>query len=219
MDCFYSFLGNLKREASLSQKSSSEDIALIKSLDVVDMILLDHVFLKDCIRVLSDEKHDKKKKFSTSKKFLDSLKLHSAAEKKAVYGPLEANEELHFMILEGEIEHGIVDQKVKLMRNRLSHSRTLSDENEMEMKVLAELVHHHIKEEESELLPKMKEEIDDASLIEIGAEFMKIRKFEPSELTQYPALYDELIQWKDSVQKISSQFLTKMDKYVENLKH
>lgn len=203
----------------MTHKDSSKGIAEIKSLDVVDLILLDHKFLKECIKILSSEKHDKRKKFSTAKKFLEALRLHSAAEKKAVYEELESNEELHFIILEGEIEHGIVDQKVKLLKRRLAQVKTLSDENEAELKVLAELVNHHVKEEESEMLPKMKEEVDDHTLIELGSVFMKIRKFEPNELTNYPALYDELIQWKDSVHKISSQFLTKMDKYVENLKH
>lgn len=203
----------------MTQKDTSKEIADIRSLDVVDLILIDHKFLKECIKTLSSEKHDKRKKFSTAKKFLEALKLHSAAEKKAVYSELESNEELHFIILEGEIEHGIVDQKVKLLKRRLANARTLSDENEAEMKVLAELVNHHVKEEESELLPKMKEEVDDHTLTELGSAFMKVRKFRADELTHYPALYDELIQWKDSVQKISTQFLAKMDKYVENLKH
>ena len=185
----------------------------------MDLILLDHQFLKECIEVLTDEDAEKKKKLSTARGFLEALGKHSVAEKKAVYTPLKSNDELHFNILEGEVEHGIVDKKVRLLKTRLTRAHTLKDEVEAELKVLAELVKHHVKEEESEMLPKMREEIDDATLKEIGAKFMKLRKFERNELSQMPHLEDELIQWKDSVQKLSSKFLKKMDKYVENLKH
>ncbi len=190
-----------------------------QQLNVVDLILLDHKYLKACIEVLSDEDADKRKKFSMAKGFLDALSKHSPAEKKSVYAPLEKNEEFHFNVLEAEIEHGIVDKKVQFLKPRLARSKALKDETEAELKVLAELVRHHIQEEESEFLPKMKSELDDETLNEMGAGFMKIRKFTAKDLKDYPHLQDELIQWKDNVQKISSQFLTKMDKYVENLKH
>ena len=191
----------------------------IQDINVIDLILLDHQYLKECIEVLTDENADKKKKIPVAKGFLEELSKHSNAEKRAIYKPLESNEELHFNILESEIEHGIVDQKVKLLKPKLTRIRILQDEVEAELKVLAELVQNHIKEEESEMIPKMKEEVDDQTLMEMGVKFMKLRKFSSSDLHDFPQLQDELVQWKDSVQKISSQFLTKMDKYVENLKH
>jgi hypothetical protein len=192
---------------------------IIQVIDVVDLILLDHQFLKECIETLTSEEEDKRKKLSVGRGFIEALAKHSLAEKKAIYAPLESNEELHFNILEGQIEHGIVDKKVKMLKMRLNRARTLHDEVEAELKVLAELVKHHVKEEESELLPKMREEVTEEELKNMGIKFMKLRKFEKAELSHIPHLRDELIQWKDSVQKISSQFLNKMDKYVENLKH
>ncbi len=191
----------------------------IRNINVIDMILIDHRYVKECIETLCDEKAEKIKKLEVAKGFLDAVQKHSEAEKQVVYGKLEADEEFHFNILEAQIEHGIVDEKVKALKPRLAHTRNLKDEMEAELKVLAELVKNHIKEEESELLPKMNEELDEETLREMGDVFMKIRKMTPQDLHDYPQLQDELVTWKDEVQKVSSQFLSKMDKYVENLRH
>jgi hemerythrin-like domain-containing protein len=188
-------------------------------VSVIDLILLDHQYVKECIDVLVDEDADKKLKLEVARGFLDAVHRHSLAEKRAIYRPLEDNEELHFNVLEAEIEHGIVDRKVTSLKQKLFGVRTLKDEVEAELKVLAELVRNHIREEESELLPRMNEEVSEETLIELGASFMRLRKFTPEELKNFPQLKDELIQWKDSVQKVSSKFLSKMDRYVENLKH
>lgn len=191
----------------------------VQQASVIDLILIDHRYLKECVKVLSDEDADKKKKLSMAKGFLETLQKHSMAEKKAVYASLVKNEELHFNILEAEIEHGIVDQKVKLLKPRLARARVLKEAVEAELKVLAELVKHHLQEEESEVLPKMQQEYTDEELDQMGADFMRLRKFSPKSLHDFPVLQDELILWKDTVQELSSKFLSKMDQYVENLKH
>ena len=191
----------------------------IRDIDVIDLILIDHRFIKECVETLSNEKADKSIKLAMAKDFLEAVAHHSSAEKNIVYDRLEADEEFHFNILEAQIEHGIVDEKVKLLKPKVVHSKTLKDELEAELKVLAELVKNHIKEEESELLPKMREQIDEETLKIMGDAFMKARKMTSKDLRDYPQLQDELVSWKDDVQKVSSQFLSKMDKYVENLKH
>lgn len=199
------------------KQTSSNDI--IQSLSIVDLILIDHRFLKECIEVLTDENAEKRKKMNIAMDFFDALSTHSSAEKKSVYTPLEKNEELHFRILEAEIEHGLIDQKIKSIKSKLTNTRILKDELEAELKVLADLVKHHIMEEESNLLPKLSELIDQEDLRVMGESFMKIRKFSAKDLKDYPLLQDELIQWKDSIQKVSSEFLTKMENFVENLQH
>ena len=196
-----------------------QDVKGLQQASVIDLILIDHRYLKECILILGDEHADKAKKFRMAKGFLDTLQKHSTAEKAAVYVPAEKNEELHFNILEADIEHGIVDQKVKTLRPRLARAKKLKEDVEAELKVLSELVRHHLQEEESEILPRMQQLYTDEALDDMGTEFMKIRKFSPKTLHDFPVLQDELIHWKDSVQQISSKFLSKMDQYVENLKH
>lgn len=203
----------------MAHRKKNELSDVIQEVSVIDLILMDHRFLKQCMEILKSDKIEEKKKLHTAKEFLDALQTHSNAEKKSIYKPLESNEELHFNILEAEVEHGIIDQKVKTLKLKMTHLRKMSDELEAEIKVLCELLNNHLKEEESEILPKMQSELDDRTLDELGASFMRLRKFSSHELGDYPLLEDELIQWKDSVQKLSSQFLRKMDKVVENLRH
>jgi hemerythrin-like domain-containing protein len=201
------------------KKKKIANINGIQELSVIDLILIDHRFIKECIETLTDESVDKKEKMNISQDFLEAVETHSHAEKKSVYSPLENNEELHFKVLEAEIEHGIIDQRIKSLRNKLSNVRVLKDELEAELKVVADLVKHHLMEEESELLPRMQDTVDQKTLIKLGASFMKLRKFTAEDLKDYPQLQDELIVWKDSIQKVSSEFLIKMDKFVENLQH
>lgn len=203
---------------AVAQKREPIEVG-IQDINVIDLILIDHRFIKECVEVMIDEKSDKRKKMNIAKEFLEAVHVHSLAEKKAIYQPLVSNEELHFNILEAEIEHGIIDQKVRSLKAKLARARILRDEVEAELKVLAELLKKHIIEEESEILPKMKEAVDDATLSDLGKHFMKLRKFSARDLQDYPQLQDELIEWKDSIQKVSSEFLTKMDKFVENLQH
>lgn len=203
----------------MAQRKRKTQTPAFQDVSIIDLLLLDHQYLKECIEVLTDETKDKRQKLSIARGFLDAVQKHSMAERKAVYSPLESNEDLHFTVLEAEIEHGIIDQKVKSLKARLKRVRSLKDEQAAELKVLAELLKNHLMEEESEMFPRMKEAIDEEALKGMGAGFMRLRKLTPRDLTEYPMLESELIQWKDSVQKISSQFLSKMDKYMENMRH
>jgi len=191
----------------------------IRDINVIDLILIDHRFIKECVETLTNHEADKHLKLSVAKGFFEAFHQHSDAEKQVVYSKLEGLENFHFNILEAQVEHSNVDEKIKLLRPRITHAKILKDELEAEIKVLAEMVKHHIREEESELLPKMREELDSETLRILGDEFMKARKMTPHDLENYPQLQDELVSWKDDVQKVSSQFLSKMDRYVENLKH
>jgi primosomal protein N' len=200
-------------------KESTQTIDVIRDLNVIDLVLIDHRFLKECIEVLIGNGAPKRKRMSVAKSFLYALATHSLVEKKAVYAPLESNEKINFIILEAENEHQKIDQKVKSLQLKLLKARSFKDEVIAEFKVLAEMVMHHLTEEESEFLPKMLREIDHHALKELGKSYMKLRNFTAKELQNYPQLQDELIQWKDSTQKISSDFLIKMDKFVENIQH
>lgn len=191
----------------------------IRDINVIDLILIDHRFIKECVETLTNPDADKHLKLTVAKGFFEAFHQHSDAEKQIVYSRLEGLENFHFNILEASVEHANVVEKMKLLRPRIAHAKILRDELEAELKVLGEMVRQHIKEEESELLPKMSGELDDETLRTMGEGFMKARKMTPHDLENYPQLQDELVSWKDDVQKVSSQFLSKMDRYVENLKH
>ena len=191
----------------------------IRDLNIIDIVLIDHRYLKECIELLMDDHANKFKKIEMAKGLFTVLKKHAEAEKLIIYAPLREDEDFHFNVLEAQVEHGIVDDKINELRPKVIHAKVLKDELAVELKVFAELVKHHIKEEESELLPKMQELIEEETLKIMGHEFIKLRKMTTEDISNYPLLQEELISWKDEVQKVSSQFLSKMDKYVENLRH
>lgn len=199
-------------------KINMDEVIQNNKFNIIDVLMLDHRYLKECIKVLKNE-GDKKLKLRYAKTFLDALHKHSEAEKKVVYAPLLKLADLKKLIIEGEIEHGIVDAKVKMLSPKLTGLRTLSDELEVEMKVLAELVEHHLKEEESEVIPKMRKDLDKTILNEMGFQFMKLRSFTTKDLRQYPKLQQEVSGLKKLGHRVSANFIAKVQKHTTGRTH
>lgn len=197
----------------------AQDRNLIPDMSVVDLILMDHSFLKSCIEILISEKADKRKKLAAGKSFVDALLVHSEAEKVSVYHRLQENERFHFKILESLVEHDLIDKKIHGLKKELAGARGLRDEMKAELKVLAELVKKHVMDEEVNLLGQMREFLSQQTLREMALHFNEIRKFTLKDFAEIPMLQEELVEWKDSIQKLSSEFLTKMDKFVEDMHH
>jgi hemerythrin-like domain-containing protein len=196
-----------------------EEIMQNNKFNIVDVLSMDHKYLKDCIKFLKDDDEDKRVKLKYAKTFLDALGKHSEAEKKAVYAPCLKVKDLKMNILEGQVEHGIVDSKVKMLIPKLTGLRTLSDELEVELKVLAEIVERHVKEEEEKMFPKMTKFLDKTILNEMGFQFMKLRNFTVKDLRQYPKLQKEVSTIKKLGHRISGNFTNKVQKHVTPAAH
>lgn len=181
---------------------------------IIDILLLDHSYLKECIEVLKDEDENKKNKYKFAKSFLDTLKKHSAGEKRALYAPLLEAKEFRALILKGKIEHGIIDSKVKILTAKLAGMNSLNDMLEAEMIVLAEIVERHLEEEENELFPQMREEIDRKMLNEMGYQFMLARHFTEKDLAFAPDLADEFWFIKNAPRIPIAQFLARSHDYL-----
>lgn len=190
-----------------------ESVSLNNHFNIIDLLLLDHTYLKECIDVMKDKNEDKKIKLKYAKSFLDALKKHSAGEKKALYAPLKEVRDLRSLILESEVEHAIVDSKVKTLLTKVSSLRTMGEELEAEMKVLAEIVEHHLQEEENELFPKMQKDIDKTLLNEMGFQFMVIRQFSPKDLEDNPELIEEASFIKTAPPISNAKFLNRAHQY------
>ncbi|MEA9355740.1 hemerythrin domain-containing protein [Bacteriovorax sp. PP10] len=196
-----------------------DEIMQNNKFNIVDVLLMDHRYLKECIKYLKNDDEDKKVKLKYAKTFLDALHKHSEAEKKAVYAPCLKVKDLKMEILEGQVEHGITDAKVKMLIPKLTGLRTLSDELEVELKVLAELVEHHLKEEEEKTFPKMKRDLDKTILNEMGFQFMKLRSFTVKDLRDYPKLQKEVSGIRKLGHRISGNFIAKVQKHVTPAAH
>lgn len=186
------------------------DITSNNKFNICDLLLLDHSYLKECIAVLKDDKADRKTKFKVGKCFIDAVRKHSVAEEKTVYTPLLNVENLHKKIIEGEIEHKLADDKARFLEKKISTVRNLTEELEAELKVLAELVSHHVEEEERELILKMRNGLDIEILNEMGMQFLRLRKFTAKDLEDYPALRSEISTINSLSNRMPAKFLDRI---------
>ena len=205
--------------------SINEEIAVNNSFNIIDILLIDHAYLKECIAVLTNDYAHKNEKIFFARTFLDTLKKHSESEEKTVYESLSEMDGLRKLILEGEAEHGMARFKYDSLIPRLEKMKTLDDSTEAEIKVLAELIEHHIDEEETELFPKMLYALDSGILNEIGFQFIILRKFTPQDLKDYPELQAQIYQTsftepkrsRKNIYQWSGNFVKKVNRYISSL--
>ena len=205
--------------------SINKEIANNNCFNIVDILLIDHAYLKECIAVLTNDYAHKNEKIFFARTFLDTLKKHSESEEKTVYESLSEMDDLRKLILEGDAEHGMARFKYETLIPKLQKMKTLDDSTEAEIKVLAELIEHHIDEEETELFPKMRRILDSGILNEIGFQFIILRKFTPQDLKDHPKLQAQIYQktFTDSkksrknIYQWSENFVKKVNRYISSL--
>ena len=95
------------------------------------------------------------------------LDVHAHIEEMIFYPKLEADgdKELVDITLEGIEEH----RQVKMFLKELAALTEDSEKFEPKLKVLMEDVQHHVKEEEKEMFPMVKDQFDADALDELGA--------------------------------------------------
>jgi len=122
--------------------------------DVVNAIKLDHDALRNYIGTLKDGHKPLAERRKAYDDFSALLKSHSMAEEEAVYASVEdiPKKDLKIEIAEGYVEHQVAEDLMKTME-----SVTDAREWGAHANVLAEIVEHHLKEEEEELLPLIQE--------------------------------------------------------------
>ena len=98
-------------------------------------------------------------------KILDELALHAAIEEQHFYPVIRQKvEDVKDEVLEGFEEHHLLEVS-------MAELRTLDVEAEnfdAKVKVLSELVRHHVEEEEQEMFPKVREAMGRKELVALG---------------------------------------------------
>lgn len=154
-----------------------------KSQNIIQLIKEDHKDLKAGIKVLTSEKSSEAEKKKALKSFLLNLKLHAKAEEMSLYENTVNNEDTRSEVLEGYEEHSLAD----LLGSQLEKSgfeHAWSDKIAAKAKVLAELVKHHVQEEEEEMLVDLKESTEREELILLGELYTQNYKQLKKELTE-----------------------------------
>lgn len=138
--------------------------------DIIELILQDHKPLKALIKTLKDGDIPRSEKEGLYEEFVPLLMTHAKAEEKSLYMQMKEFDELRKESIEGDTEHAIADQ--------LIHEINAAADDQVwgaKVKVLAEVVEHHLKEEESEMLENVEKQIDVVTRRELGAIYVDLR--------------------------------------------
>ncbi len=154
-----------------SSKSESNKIGVHNKPDIIDLILQDHKPIKELIEILKDSNVEFSEKQTTFQEFMPLLKNHAEPEQETLYVRMKDENKLREEAFEGDVEHALATQ--------LMDELALEPEDEdiwmAKVKVLAELVEHHIVEEETEMLKQVKKQMDTETLFVIGQEYLNKR--------------------------------------------
>ena len=161
----------LNAKASKGGKKTADKRAEVTGDDIVKLLLEDHKPLKKLIKVLKDAEKDLETRKEAFEEFAPLLIAHAKPEEQTLYSAMKNDDDMRVEGCEGDTEHAIADQLVSEIKEE-------SDEDvwTAKAKVLAELVEHHIEEEEEDMFPDFKKKSEASERAELGAEYLQLRK-------------------------------------------
>lgn len=143
----------------------------IEKTDICDLIREEHKPLKALIKILKDVDKGLETRRAAYAEFAPMLVAHAKPEEETLYVYVKHDDDLKNEAYEGEEEHALADQKIAEIDNTDN-----DDVWSAKVNVLAELVEHHIKEEEEELLPAFKKSTADVERTNLGDLYLKLKK-------------------------------------------
>ena len=148
---------------------------------IVDAIIEDHKALKQLAKILKDEKEELSTKRLAFKLFRSLLKSHSDSEEDALYSISKHLRGLKTKTEEGFVEHDVANELLAKIKTPTARSNTTHWKAQVQ--VLAELVEHHLEEEEDDLLPAIRKKVNLKVQIRAGQRFISLRKKSQGKVT------------------------------------
>jgi hemerythrin-like domain-containing protein len=139
-------------------------------MNAIDLLKADHAKVKDILSQLSDStERALKKRIELLGKLEMEISIHTRLEEEILYPAFKAagSKEQDVMYFEAKEEHRTVDSLV-LPDLKLTDPGT--PEFSGRVKVVKELLEHHIEEEETEMFPQAKKLLGKEKLEELGAQ-------------------------------------------------
>lgn len=140
--------------------------------DIISLILEDHRPLKSLLRVMKNPAREISERREAFNNFAPLLLSHTHAEEQTLYKHLMTQSRglLLKEAIEGQVEHQIAGQLIHEVLQT-------EDENlwSARVKVLAELIEHHIEEEETDLLAEFRHLSTEADRLSLGHRFQLIK--------------------------------------------
>ncbi len=134
---------------------------------LTDALKLDHDALRNYISLLKDTDKPISQRKTAYRSFANLLKSHSVAEEQVAYQSAStwSGRELKIKVAEGYVEHQVCDDlmaRISRVKDPMSWTAQVN--------VLAEIIEHHLKEEERDLFPLIRShssKTSDEKLIEL----------------------------------------------------
>ena len=152
------------------QKYLRNEIVNINAEDVIELILRDHIPLKKLIETLKDDQIGRSQKEAPLEQFIPLLVSHAKAEEKSLYVQMKKIKSLRVGSFEGDTEHEIAENLIHEI-----NASADDDKWNAKVKVLAELIEHHIEEEENEMLKKVQSHMDLPTRKAAGAVYTELK--------------------------------------------
>ncbi len=158
------------KSSGKNKKSDKSKNSSVKE-DIIELILKDHKPIKKMIEILKNDQAEYSEKRPAFDEFSSLLLSHAEPEQESLYARMKEEKSLREEAFEGDVEHALASQLIEEVKS------TYEDQDlwMAKVKVLAELVEHHIEEEESEMLKQVKKQFDAETRYVIGQEYLNLR--------------------------------------------
>ena len=150
-------------------------------MDGLSLLKEDHDKAKEAIRKIEGT-NDRatKEREELFQALLDDLTVHERTEEEIFYPALEEQPKKKDLILESYVEHDVVDT----LTDEISTIEAGDEKWLPTFKVFKENLEHHIKEEEEELFPKVKDIFSREQLEDLGNKMAALKEVAQQELME-----------------------------------
>jgi len=160
------------------QRASAEILQEARPMDALTLLMSQHKEVKSIFEEL-EETEDHDDKLALFEELADALAAHAAIEEKIFY-PMAYSSDTQDLLNEAVEEHLAAK---RLLADLLKMSPD-DEKFDAKVKVLKEQIEHHVEEEETELFPKVRADLDASTLEMLGAQ---MEDMYDSEMEEGPA--------------------------------
>lgn len=198
-----------------------EEIAKNHKFNIIDILSIDHSYLKECICILLTEEIHQNQRLFYARTFIDTLQKYTSSIEKTVYDSLIDMEEMHSHILEQIIKSTILASSAEKIASKISELKTLDDISYAQIKKLSRQADYFIKKNNDTFLPLIRKSLYPEILNEMGFQYMILRQYTPQDLENYPELQKEIYYSvhgaKRNIYQWSGNFMKKVNRYIGSL--
>lgn len=182
-----SFVSSVLREIKTSLRGEPHTFSEVRRMmedarvngaGLLDVLQEHHRFLNESIVVLLDADSTVDDKQRHLSRFLRLLNMHGRAEEETLYRSLQqhASHEVVREGLVGKDQHEIAFQLAAGLRE-MDFRNNWTDDADAKTKVLASLVHHHLKEEEKVMFPLAKKSLLPGELFALTSDYLDLCEY------------------------------------------